>query len=107
MFISPSRSELKAIADPSGAHAPRLSTRVPAATDSGSPVAAPVSVDTGSRQRSELIPRTANATWPPGPIADWMSSPAPVVICSGMPAGTPDASSGIRQRLSPPPLADV
>jgi hypothetical protein len=71
MFISPWRS---------GDHAPRLSTRVVTTTGSGSPVGRAVVGDTGNRQRSAFIPRTAKASrLPSGAMAGCTSLPAPVV----------------------------
>src|SRR5215469_9627983 len=52
MFISPARSELKAIMLPSGDHAPLLSSRVVLITASGAPVGRPVFGETGSLQMS-------------------------------------------------------
>src|SRR5271163_3770379 len=52
MFMSPARSELKAIIVPSGDHAPLLSSRVVLITASGAPVASPVDGKTGSLQMS-------------------------------------------------------
>ena len=107
MFISPWRSELKAIIRPSGDQAPRLSSRVETTTGVGGPVAAPVSGETGSCQRSALRPRTANASrWPSGAGVGSMSSPAPVVSCRGAPAAWPSAPTAMRQTLIPPPRFD-
>jgi hypothetical protein len=52
MFMSPARSELKAIIVPSGDHALLLSSRVVLMTASGVPVASPVCGETGSLQMS-------------------------------------------------------
>src|SRR4051794_22963125 len=103
MFISPSRSELKAMAFPSGDQAPLLSTRVVLTNRWGGPADAPAEV-MGSRQRSELIPRTANASrLPLGATVGSTSSPAPVVSCCGAPSGVPLLLSSVRQRFNPPP----
>ncbi len=107
MFISPVRSELNAIDRPSGDQEPRLSTRVVLRIGSGAPVARPVSGETGSRQRSALMPRTAKTSRRPSGCRDGCtSSPAPVVSCSAGPFGAPSAATGMRQTLMPPPRDD-
>ncbi len=103
-FISPPRSELKAIERPSGDQAPRLSSRVVATTASGSPVGSAEAGSRGSLQMSAFCCSTEKVSFDPsGASATWRSRPAPVVICCSGPAGSPAAVTSARQTLRLPP----
>jgi hypothetical protein len=107
MFMSPSRSELKAMNRPSGDQAPRLSSRLLAMSGSPGPVGSAVAGSTGSRQRSAFCDSTVKASRSPEGVGEgWMSCPAPVVNCSGCPPGAPAAVTGMRQTFQPPPRYD-